>query len=232
MNEMEPQEKIRRLIEFMNIPEFDLIISAKLLELEISLRPQIKHFEELKSRFKKMARNEMRLLETENIAAAPGKPVHPAYYFELKRIKDRQPFPRSKWTVWDIHPEPPDRVPQMVLNQLIQSMNTYPSDSTRIEHREILSPASGGYFDTSFTRYSDIYAFGVLRPSSKSVETPVRGEAGGMIKLNMAYRDCTKEDSYEELLSYLETYPETRERLLAYFYMMEKPRVDKSKKSA
>ena len=170
--ELEPQEKIRRLIEFMNIPEFDLIISAKLLELEISLRPQIKHFEELKSKFKKMAGNEMKLLETENTADAPGNPVQPAYYFELKRIKDRRSFRRSRWTIWDIHPEPPDRVPQMVLDELAQSMNTYPADSTRIEHREILSPASGGYFDTSFTRYSDTYAFGVLRRSTRSVETP------------------------------------------------------------
>lgn len=232
MIEMEPQEKIRRLIEFMNIPDFEQIISAKLLELEISLRPQIKHFEELKSRFKKMAGNEMRLLETESTDAAPGKPAHPAYYFELKRVKDRHSFRRSKWTIWDIHPEPRDRVPRMILNKLAQSMNTFPVDPTRIEHREILSPALGGYFDTGFTRYSDTYAFGVLRRSSRPVETPARVESGGMIKLDMAYRDCTKEDSYEELLNYLETYPETRERLLAYFYMIEKPRADKSKKSA
>ncbi len=225
MNELEPQEKIRRLIEFMNIPDFEQIISAKLLELEISLRPQIKHFEELKSKFKKMAGNEMRLIETENTGAAPGTPVHPAYYFELKRIKDHHPFRRFKWAIWDIHPEPPDRVPRMVLNELAQSINTYPVDSTRIEHREILS-VSGSYFDAGFTRYSSTYAFGALRRSSRAVETPRRDHTDGMIKLNMAYRDSTKEDSYEELLSYLETYPETRERLLAYFYMIEKPRAD------
>lgn len=229
---MDTQETMRRIIEFMNIPDFEQIMSAKLLELELALRPQIKHFQDLKSKFKKMAHNEMALLEQEDREVVPGEPEEPAYYFELKQEGDRQPWWRPKWVVWDIHPEPVDEVPPAVLKMLGQSMGTYDIDPARIVHREILSSDTGVYFDISFTRYSGDYAFGVLRQSSKKIENASLPGQKNMIKLNMGYRKCKKEDSYGELLRYLESYPEVRERLLAYFYMMEKPRADKTIKSA
>jgi hypothetical protein len=229
---MDTQETMRRIIEFMNIPDFELIMSAKLLELEMALRPQIKHFQDLKSRFKKMAHNEMKLLKQEDREAAPGETVEPAYYFELKQTGDRQPWWRPNWVVWDIRPEPVDSIPHTVLKKLGQSMSTYDIDPARIVHSEILSSDLGVYFDINFTRYSEAYAFGVLRQSSKKDENTGFPEQMKMLKLNMGYRKCKKEDSYGELLRYLESYPEIRERLLAYFYMMEKPRADKAIKSA
>ena len=97
---METQEKIRRIIEFMNIPDFQQIMSAKLLELEIALKPQIKHFQQLKSKFKKIAGNEMMLLETGdpgNMAPVKRRTSQPAYYFELKRIKAGESSWGQKW---------------------------------------------------------------------------------------------------------------------------------------
>ena len=229
---MDTQETMRRIIEFMNIPDFELIMSAKLLELEIALRPQIKHFRDLKAKFKQIARNEMKLLEQEDREDVPGKTTGPAYYFELKQSRDHQAWWQSKWVVWDIHPEPVDDIPHTVLKKLGQSINTYDIDPSRIVHSEILSSELGIYYDINFTRYSEVYAFGVLRQSSKRSENAGFPGQMKMLKLNMGYRKCKKEDSYGELLRYLESYPEIRERLLAYFYMMEKPRADKTIKSA
>ncbi len=220
-NKMETQEKIRRIIEFMNIPDFEQIMSAKLLELEISLRPQIKHFQELKTKFKKMVDKKMILLENEE----PIKRER-AYYFELKRVKDRKPWLGQKWMIWEIDPEPMDGDPEAVLNELAQSMGSCPTDSTKIEYKEILSMTSQRYFDISFTKFSNTYAFGALRQNYKKVEKCPVPDYNNMIKLNLGYKKFNKEDSYGELLRYLEAYPEIRERLLAYFFMMEKPTAD------
>lgn len=178
-----------------------------------------------------MARSEMKLLEQEEREAVPGETIEPAYYFELKQT-DRQSWWRPQWVVWDIHPEPVDDVPHAVLKKLGKSLSAYDIDPTRIVHSEILSSELGVYFDISFTLYSEVYAFGVLRQSSKKSESTGLPEQMKMLKLNMEYRKCKKEDSYGELLLYLESYPEVRERLLAYFYMMEKPRADKTARSA
>ena len=228
---METQEKIRRIIEFMNIPDFQQIMSAKLLELEIALKPQIKHFQQLKSKFKKIAGNEMTLLETgdpENMAPVKRGTTEPAYYFELKRIKAGESSWGQKWIVWDIHPEPVNKVPEVLLNELSQSLGSYEADPDKIEYKEMLSTISYTYFDISFAKYSDTYAFGAIRQSSKKVKRPAETEniKNNMIKLNLGYRAFKKEDSYGELLRYLEAYPEIREHLLAYFYMVEKPRID------
>lgn len=228
---METQEKIRRIIEFMNIPDFQQIMSAKLLELEIALKPQIKHFQQLKSKFKKIAGNEMTLLETgdpENITPVKRGTTEPAYYFELKRIKAGESSWGQKWIVWDIHPEPVNKVPEVLLNELSQSLGSYEADPDKIEYKEMLSTISYTYFDISFAKYSDTYAFGAIRQSSKKVKRPAETEhiKNNMIKLNLGYRTFKKEDSYSELLRYLEAYPEIREHLLAYFYMVEKPRID------
>jgi hypothetical protein len=228
---METQEQIRRIIEFMNIPDFRQIMSAKLLELEIALKPQIKHFQQLKSKFKKIAGNEMTLLETgdaENMTPAAKKSTGPAYYFELKRIKARESRWGQKWTVWDIHPEPVNSVPEALLKELSQSMSSYETDPDKIEYKEMLSTISHTYFDISFAKYSDTYAFGAIRQGSKKVKRTAETEniKNNMIKLNLGYRTFKKEDSYGELLRYLEAYPEIREHLLAYFYMVEKPLID------
>lgn len=228
---METQEKIRRIIEFMNIPDFQQIMSAKLLELEIALKPQIKHFQQLKSKFKKIAGNEMTLLETveaENMPPAAKKTAEPAYYFELKRIRARESRWGQKWTVWNIHPEPVNSVPEALLKELSQSMSSYETDPDKIEYKEMLSTISHIFFDISFAKYSDTYAFGAIRQSGKKAKKTVETEniKNNMIKLNLGYRTFKKEDSYNELLRYLETYPEIREHLLAYFYMVEKPRID------
>ena len=222
-NKMETQEKIRRIIEFMNIPDFEQIMSAKLLELEISLRPQIEHFKELKTKFKKMAGNEMILLENENPIKMKRKP---SFYFELKRMKNQEPWLGQKWLIGEIEPEPVDRDPETVLNQLAQSMGSYDTDPTKIECKKMLSTASQIYFDINFTKYSDTYAFGALRQNRKKVKKRPLPYNNNMIKLNLGYRKFNKEDSYSELLRYLEAYPEIRERLLAYFYIMEKPTAD------
>ncbi|MDQ1352488.1 MAG: hypothetical protein QG657_2794 [Acidobacteriota bacterium] len=229
---METQEKIRRIIEYMNIPDFEQIMSAKLLELEIALKPQIRHFSELKAKFKEIAGQEMKLLENDDGAMTTGAST-PAYYFELKRVKDPHSGWGQKWIVWEIHPEPDptdiNRVTETLLSELAQSMPACKTDPTKIEHRKVLSNISQRYFDIVFTKYSDSYAFGSIRRGSKVAGNRVKADTRGsnMIKLNLDYRKLKKEDSYDELLRYLEAYPEIREHLLAYFYIMEKPRADK-----
>lgn len=229
---METQEKIRRIIEYMNIPDFEQIMSAKLLELEIALKPQIRHFAELKTKFKEMAGNEMKLLENEDMTPA-AVPRTPAHYFELKRVKDPHSDWGQKWIVWEIHPEPDpadiNRVPETLLYELAQSMPGCETNPAKIEHRKMLSNLSQRYFDIVFTKYSDTYAFGTIRRGSQKAGNDEKANRHGsnMIKLNLDYRKLKKEDSYEELLRYLEAYPEIREHLLAYFYIMEKPRADK-----
>ncbi|MCP5104251.1 MAG: hypothetical protein GY950_12765 [bacterium] len=231
---METQEKIRLIIELMNIPDFEQIISAKLLELEAVLKPKILHFRQLKERFRQMAGSGMTMLEKEE-DDSPGQAAEPAYYFELKRSLKRKrndsadsaSWWEQKWEIWEIHPQPVSRLPETILKELAQAMGGYDTDSERIEYRETLSEIPQRYFDISFTKYSDTYAFGVLRPSTRKAEQSLQPDTGNMVKLNLGYRNFKKEDSYSELLRYLEAYPEVSDRLLAYFYMVEKPRIDK-----
>jgi hypothetical protein len=225
--DMETQEKIRKIIEFMNIPDFEQIMSAKLLELEIALRPKIKQFQEQKTKFKTMAGTGLALLENEEPFKRP-----PTFYFECKRVKDKQSWVGQKWTLWEINPEPVDQTTETVLLELAQSMGSYKTDPAKIEQKELFSEPDQRYFDVSFTKYSDTFAFGTLRQSGKEVETPPNEDYNNMIKLSLGYKAFKIEDSYGEMLRYLESYPEIRERLLAYFYMMEKPRIDKTLKKA
>ncbi len=230
---METQEKIRRIIEYMNIPDFEQIISAKLLELEIALKPQIRHFAELKAKFKEMTGNGMKLLENEDGAPAAGSRT-PAHYFEIKKVKDPHSHWGQKWIVWEIHPEPDpadvNRIPETLLYELAQLMPGCETDPAKIEHMKMLSSVSQRYFDIVFTKYSDSYAFGFIRRGSKKVGSDYKVDSRGsnMIKLNLDYRKLKKEDIYDELHRYLEAYPEIREHLLAYFYIMEKPRADRA----
>lgn len=224
---METQEKIRKIIEFMNIPDFEQIMSAKLLELEIALKPKIIQFQEQKTKFKTMAGNELTLLENDDSFKRL-----PAFYFELKRITDKQSWLGQKWALWEITPEPREQSIETVLLELAQSMGSYKADPTRIEQTELFSEAEQKYFDANFTKYSDTYAFGTVRQSKKEVETIPREEDYNMIKLSLGYKAFKKEDSCTEMLSYLESYPDIREHLMAYFYMMEKPWIDKSMKKA
>ena len=130
--------------------------------------------------------------------------------------------------VWNIHPEPTNRAPENLLEKLIQDIPGCDIDSKRIEYRELFSIDTRCSYIIRFTRYSSTYAFGVLRRSSKkSGRAPLpEKRKSNMIKLNLGYRKLKKEDIYSELLHYLDEFPELRERLLAYFYMMEKPRAD------
>ncbi|MCP4219589.1 MAG: hypothetical protein GY765_33460 [bacterium] len=215
---MELQEKIRRLIEFMNIPDFEQIISAKLLELEITLGPQIRHMQDLKTKFKALTRREMELLETDG----PEK-TQSTYYFELKRVKNESSSLCHQWVLWDISPDPVNDIPEAVLEDLGMHIGTLPVDPYRIRHREVSAEASGRRFEISFVKYAGTYAFGAFREDCKGFSSLTEGKKRDMIKLSLEYRKFKKEDSYGELFRYLEAYPEIRERLLTYFYMVEKP---------
>jgi hypothetical protein len=195
--------------------------------LEIALKPKILQFQELKTKFKSMAGEGLTVLENEDSFKRP-----PAFYFEFKRIKDRQSWLGQKWTLWEINPEPREQITETVLLELAQSMGSFKTDPTKIEQKELLSEPEQRYFDVKFTKYSDTYAFGTLRQSKKEVEIHPRDDYINMIKLSLGYKTFKKEDSYGEMLRYLESYPAIREHLLAYFYMMEKPRIDKILKKA
>ncbi|MCP4153339.1 MAG: hypothetical protein GY757_36755 [bacterium] len=217
---MDTQKKIRRIIEFMNIPDFEKIISAKLLELEISMAPQIEHFRNLKSQFREMTINGLKLLENDSFIKR-----EPPYYFELKRIEDKPSQWAPQWHLLEITPDPVNDTPETILNELAKSFCGSHSDPNKIQHKEILSVSFQRYFDIHFTKYSDNYVFGSMRESEKKLEF-IPDQKENMMKLNLSYKNLKKEDSYGELFRYLETYPEIRERLLAYFYMVEKPAAD------
>ncbi len=222
--EMSTGKKIRRIIEFMNIPAFNQILSAKLLELEITLRPQIKHFQDLKAKFKEMAEAGMTVLENN----APVPAGCRAYNFELKRNRPRR-FPlEGQWVLEAITPVPATPVPGRVLKELLQSMSCYGTDPARIHCKSLFYAGTGEYYDIHFTRYSEDYAFGVLRRSRRKEKASPGAATGNMLKLNLDYRESRKEDGYEELLRYLDEYPDLRERVFSYFYMMEKPAADEA----
>jgi hypothetical protein len=105
------------------------------------------------------------------------------------------------------------------------------TNPAKIVHRKMLSNISNRYFDILFTKYSDSYAFGFIRRGNKKAgsDHELDYRNSNMIKLNLDYRKLKKEDSFDELLRYLEAYPDIREHLLAYFYIMEKPRADRMK---
>lgn len=217
---MECQEKIRRIIEFMNIPEFDQIMSAKLLELEMALKPQIAHYCELKERFKKMT-----IAELDLVGSSSGSNRPQSYYFDLKRVENPGLLARNNWVVGEIKPE---RGEQLVpaIEEFAVEIGHKGTGADRIESKEFFSTQTQKYYDVFFLRYSDNYIFGTISEKRKRIESASIGEPGDMINMDLKYRNKRKEDSYHELIRYLDAYPELRERLMAYFYIVEKPQAD------
>lgn len=218
---METEEKIRKIIEFMNIPAFNQIMSAKLMELEIALAQQIAYFKELKSHFQEMVEQDWRIVEEKR-----ESPAEPSYYFELMRTRLDQPVLSYKWTILNIQPPEASGVYEEMLNELAPILGNYHSSASEIECREFYCHSAKRYVIVYFTKYSDSYVFGVIRGGDRRLEKENSLRPPAMIKINMDFRRIKKEDCYGELLHYLDMYPELRDRLLTYFYIIEKPVVD------
>ncbi len=221
---MEKHHKIRRIIEFMNIPDFELIISAKVRELEVSLKPQIHHYLELKAKFKEFASPQLALLEKE-ARERSDETEKTTHYFEMTQPNEK-PLHQDQWEIWELQPIPKTDLIDTTLNRFSLSLHHYQADPDKIHHLNVPCPDHPKSFDLRFTKYSDFYAFGVIRESHEVPLPSPPKETHRIVKLNLDYRTLKKEDIYSELLRYLDTYPQIRERLLAYFYIIEKPAAD------
>lgn len=224
---MKTIEKIKRLIEFMNIPIIDEKLSLKIQEWEILFEPEINEFRSL----------------TKRLGLMPGKQLH---YEQLKALRDQQTIHvfkftkashpqetlKNSWTLESIQPD-------MEVEQQIKVFQT----------EEFLQLLEDSPFSPKFTRKILEHQTGPGKPKHQykiSVQKISTHKVVGMICLhddNNEYfpfsgSDTVKhrqvntenwmekkneENMYIELFRFMEKYPEVKDHIFFYFRSVLKP---------
>jgi len=216
---MNRQQQINEIMELMNIPEFEKLIGIKVEELKIILDKQIKLYRNLKSEFSHGAeKRRLRSIENKSL-----EPVKETYFFELNRIEDTDHTRGCKWILRRMEPEPELDAEEVIPDSLIEILSSHSTDPLKIEFDEFYSDRLAGKLDVRSIKYNDARIFGTLRLISQNKKVT---ERSGTITLDVPREEMEQEQRYTELFRYMEKYPQIREHIFTYFYMIQKPMVD------
>lgn len=220
---MDKQEKIKELIELMNIPEFEKLINIKIEELKIILAKKVKLYYKLKNEFQGQNQEGVHLLENGNL-----DPSKQTYFFELNRIED--PYSRLgyQWILKKIEPEPDMPIEDLIPAEVITMIGRHKTNPTKIEFDEYYSKELEKKFDIKSIKYNDSRVFGTIRTirdDKRNKDFQVEDKRD-TITLDVHQEEKESEKKYTELFRYMEKYPEIKEHIFTYFYMIQKPVID------
>ncbi len=220
---MNKQERINEIIELMNIPEFEKLISIKVEELKIILDRQIKLYNRLRKEFKGADQQQLLLFENRKV----DRTEH-TYFFELKRVDDSMSKLGYKWILRKIDPEPGIAVDEIIPMEVIDLLGSRQTNPSKIEFDEFYSARFNKKYDIRSIKYNDSRVFGTIRVmiEGKRGEESHLENKRGTITLDVSQEKIENEKKYTELFRYMEKYPEIRDHIFSYFYMIQKPLVD------
>lgn len=223
---MDKQERIKELIELMNIPEFEKLINIKIEELKIILSKKVKLYYKLKNEFKGPNQEGVHLFENGSLDRSKK-----TYFFELNRIEDAYSRLGYQWILKKIEPEPDTDIEEIIPAEVIKMIGRHKTNPTKIEFGEYYSKKLEKKFDIKSIKYNDSRVFGTIRTirEDKKAKDSYLEDKGDTITLDVHQENIENEKKYTELFRYMEKYPEIKEHIFTYFYMIQKPVIDNAK---
>jgi len=222
---MNRQNRISEIIELMNIPEFEKLINIKVEELKIILERQIRLYNKLKNEFKSEGKEKLRLFENKSMGHGSD-----TYFFELNRVEDVVEKLGCSWIIRKIEPEVSGNVKEVVPFEIIQKLSQHETNPSKIEFDEYYSESLRINYYVRSIKYNDSRIFGTIRLVSdqNELEDSFYKNGNDTITLSIPREQVENEKKYTELFSYMEKYPEIKEHIFTYFFMIQKPMVDKA----
>lgn len=221
---MDKQERIKEIIELMNIPEFEKLINIKIEELKIILAKKVKLYYKLKNEFKGSNQEDgLQLFEDGSVDRSKQ-----TYFFELNRIEDSSNKLGYQWILKKIDPEPEADIEEIIPSEVIAIIGRHKTNPTKIEFDEFYSKSLEKKFDIKSIKYNDSRVFGTIRTirEDKKVKESQLDDKSDTITLDVHQEKKENEKKYTELFRYMEKYPEIKDHIFTYFYMIQKPVVD------
>jgi hypothetical protein len=220
---MDKQDKIKELVDLMNIPEFEKLINIKIEELKIILSKKVNLYYKLKKEFKGVNKEGLHLLENGNLDRSKQ-----TFFFELNRIEDTYSKMGYQWILKKIEPEPDTDIEDIIPAEIIAMIGCHKTNPTKIEFNEFYSKKLEKKFDIKSIKYNDSRVFGTIRTlrENKKAGNSQLEEKGDTITLDVRREEKETEKKYTELFRYMEKYPEIKEHIFTFFYMIQKPVID------
>ena len=127
-----------------------------------------------------------------------------------------------------IEPEPDEEIERIIPAEAIAIIGRHKTNPTKIEFDEYYSEKLEKKFDIKSIKYNDSRVFGTIRTIrenkvSKDIHLEDKGDT---ITLDVNQDTKENEKKYTELFRYMEKYPEIKEHIFTYFYMIQKPVID------
>lgn len=240
MDESYRRKMIADLNELIKIPDVDTYIFLTIEQAKIKFAEEIRNYHQIKNSFHQSkqgskqsgqsgqsGRGNMVLIEDKN----PDN-LSQSYYFEIKRIKNKDGKLKYHWKITTVKPKPKIDTDQIIPLEFINMIDFHAVDPDRIEtYKRFKSRSLKKSFDIRFTRYSDTHIMGSIRENSEEAGNNETNngfvDAREAFKLKLSQQNI-KED-YMELFRYMEEYPEIKEDIFNRFNMVQKPYVDNDK---
>jgi hypothetical protein len=220
---MNKQERVKELFELMNIPEFEKLINIKIEELKIILAKKVNLYYKLKNEFKGTNQEGLHLFENGSLDRSKQ-----TFFFELNRIEDTNSTTGYQWILKKIDPEPNGDIAGIIPADVIPLIGRHKTNPTKIEFDEYFSEKLNKKFDIKSIKYNDSRVFGTIRTirENKKVKASELEDKSDTITLDVHQEKKENEKKYTELFRYMEKYPEIKEHIFTYFYMIQKPVID------
>ena len=223
---MDLRRKIERMIELMNIPACERLLTLEMERLEREMADDIDLYRNLKHDFRHKTRDCLR------VADRGPRQEGEVYRIEVHREGG------DDWRVTEVEPPPAEgvSVERLAPEELIRLMSSFRTDPFRVRrHRWSFHTGDGvRSFKVEFTNFSDRHIIGSIQELDLA-EPELRREwdRGGIAVIDAADPGCRgkgDEYRYNELIYYMEKYPQVKEHVFSDFYFRVKPKLDKRAK--
>ncbi len=220
---MDLRQKIERMIELMNIPACEQVLTLEMERLERMMEEDIHLYRNLKHGFRHQTRSCLQVADP-----GPGG-ASETYRIELHRQGG------GDWRVTMVEPPAPDEMPAeaLVPLEVIHLMSSFRTDPGKVRRHTWSFHTLDGVrtFRVEFTNFSDRHIIGTICELDRSSgEAPEPWGRGGIVVIDAADPGCLgrgDEYRYNELIYYMEKYPQVKEHVFSDFYFRVKPKLDK-----
>ncbi|MCP4218195.1 MAG: hypothetical protein GY765_26395 [bacterium] len=217
---MDPQQLLAEITELVNIPPVGVILYHKAQELKELNRDELELYRKLKKSFRRDAYGRMQVLQDKT----SGSP--PTYCFQLDKSVD------NMWQVTEIEPYPPPNRPigNILPSPIVKYMTAFRPNPAQIEENAsfALNNLKGRLFNLRFVRYSDTQVLGSISDISELQDMPApRDPENNLVDINEYYTGKSTEHDYNDLMAYMEHYPEFKEHIFSEFFLKWKPLLDR-----
>jgi hypothetical protein len=223
---MDLQAKIERMVELMNIPACEQLLTLEMERLERLMERDIHLYRSLKHGFRHKARGSLQVAD-QGIGAGG----------EMFRVELRREG-GDDWRVSVLEPPAPEGTPmeELVPLEVVRMMSSFRTDTGKVRRYTWGFNSMEGVctYCVEFTNFSDHHIIGTIRRigpvEEEEPEVWGRGEITVIDAADPEGAGKGDEARYNELIYYMEKYRHVKDHVFSDFYLRVKPKLDKRAK--